>query len=129
MKRIIIFLLMTTLLVILSGCNKEENNNERYNEIKKDFEYALIKMLDVTGISNITSGCDENTSKGTITSSTFLINNGYLKKDKMKDIDNKSYCEAVAVTYKTNDCGIDYNIYIKCKDYIDVGYNLWDQPE
>lgn len=129
MKKIISIFLITTLLVTISGCNKKENNNERYNEIKKDFEEALIKMLDATGLSNKNNGCDDNTSKGTITSSTLLIKNGYLKKEKMKDIDKKDYCEAVAVTYKTDDCGVDYNIYLKCKDYVDDGFYSWDQQE
>ena len=126
-KRKIIILIIT--LLIISGCNIKENNNERYNGIKKDFEEALIKMLEATGLSNKDTGCEDNTSKSSIISSTFLINNGYLKKEKMRDIDGNNYCEATAVTYKTNDCGVDYNIYIKCKDYIDDEYNSWDKPE
>ena len=112
--------------VILVACSKN-NNKERYEEIKIDFEEALIKMLDATGLSNKNHGCDDNTSKGTFISSDFLINNGYLKKEKMKDINNKGYCIAVAVTYKKDDCGVGYDIYLKCEDYEEDGYYSWDK--
>lgn len=124
MKKAFILSLMMISMISIS-CSKS-NNNLRYEEIKKDFEEALIKMLDATGLSNNNNGCDEKTSKSVIVSSDFLINNGYLKKEKIKDINNKKYCSLVAVTYKKDDCGIGYDTYLKCEDYEEEGYNSWD---
>ena len=34
----------------------------------------------------------------------------------------KSYCDGYAKTFATEDCGIDYKIYIKCNEYKTKGY-------
>ena len=120
-----VYLLLMMISIISISCSKS-NNKERYEEIKKDFEEALIKMLDATGLSNKNNGCDDKTSKSEIVYSDFLIHNGYLKKEKMKDINNKNYCSLIAFTYKKDDCGIGYDIYLKCEDYEDQGYNSWN---
>ena len=40
----------------------------------------------------------------------------------MLDTSGKSYCDGYAKTFATEDCGIDYKIYIKCNEYKTKGY-------
>lgn len=57
--------------------------------------------------------------------SSFLINNGYIKKSELLDIDNDSYCEinASIIPYyenpqdHQNNCEVYYKIKLKCIDY------------
>ncbi len=51
------------------------------------------------------------------TTSDYLIQQGYLKKKDLLDIDGKSYCEARIEKYKDDNCDIRYTINLKCKDY------------
>ncbi len=121
MKKVI---LLISVVLLFSGCNN--SNEEKYQEIKNKFEDALIKQLDATGLSNKNHGCDLSTSKSIIVDVDSLIQNGFLKREDIKDIDDKSYCDVVAKTYKKDDCGVGYDIYLKCKDYQDEGYYSWD---
>ena len=69
------------------------------------------------------------------TNSSFLINNGYIKKEELLDIDNKSYCDVyvdISTEYKDKldhqrDCKIYYKIYLKCNEYADKGYIDWNE--
>ena len=75
---------------------------------------------------------DEEKSKftGNHYNSSFLINNGYLKKDELLDVDGKSYCDIYVIIQSTfensqnhqNNCSIAYKIYLKCNKYKDKGY-------
>lgn len=57
--------------------------------------------------------------------SSFLINNGYIKKSELLDIDDNSYCEinASVIPYYENpqdyqnNCEVYYKIKLKCLDY------------
>ena len=72
---------------------------------------------------------------GTHYNSSFLINNGYIKKEELLDIDNKSYCDVyvdISTEYKDKldhqrDCKIYYKIYLKCNEYADKGYIDWNE--
>ena len=70
--------------------------------------------------------------------SKFLINNGYIKKEELLDVDGKNYCDIYVVVYRYidesisfeaygNDCEVNYKAYIKCKDYEDKGYVDWGE--
>ena len=118
-KILILIIFIMTIIIILSiytifnfNIAKEK---ERYSEIKETFEEAVIWNLDATGDSK--RHCEENITKENTITADLLISNGYLKKEDMLDIDGKSYCDGYAKTFATEDCGIDYKIYIKCNDY------------
>lgn len=126
MKRKILILItfIMTIIIILSiytifnfNIAKEK---ERYNEIEKAFEEAVIWKLDATG--NSKRHCEENITKEITITADHLINNGYLKKEDMLDTSGKSYCDGYAKTFAVEDCGIDYKLYIKCNDYKTEGY-------
>lgn len=133
MKKIVFGLIIVCFsMFVITGCakkekNKEENkdNNmylERYEEIKKDFEEGLKWNLTVS----CPNCClDSNTSyKQTITSN-YLVQQGYIKKDILLDVDKESYCKVYADT-DCSDGKIVYDIYLKCNNYIDEGYIDWN---
>ena len=123
-KILILITFIMTIIIILSiytifnfNIAKEK---ERYNEIEKAFEEAVIWKLDATG--NSKRHCEENITKEMTITADHLINNGYLKKEDMLDTSGKSYCDGYAKTFAVEDCGIDYKLYIKCNDYKTEGY-------
>ena len=123
-KFILIIILVILFIVGILGYQKYKEN-KRYEEIIKSFEDAINWELDVTGTSK--KNCEPNVTKRGITSATYLISQGYLKKESMLDIDGKSYCKAYAKTFDTEDCGVDYKIYLKCKNYKTNGWGGLDQ--
>ena len=58
------------------------------------------------------------------------IDNGYLKKDELLDVDGKKYCDVYVIIQSTfenpqdhqNNCSIAYKFYLKCNKYKDKGY-------
>lgn len=70
-----IILLILTCLTL----NYKKKEQERYNEILQKFEEALIWEMDVTGLSK--KVCEEGITKSGRTSSSYLIQQGYLKKE------------------------------------------------
>ena len=123
-KILILITFIMTIIIILSiytifnfNIAKEK---ERYNEIEKAFEEAVIWKLDATG--NSKRHCEENITKEMTITADHLINNGYLKKENMLDTSRKSYCDGYAKRFVVEDCGIDYKLYIKCNDYKTEGY-------
>ena len=114
--------------------NKEiEKNKEqkRYTEIresiKKASEHYLHALYPNCSILNENR---ETYTPGTAFNSSWLLNNGLIKKNELLDIDKKSYCDAhvKATAYFENpldhqkNCEVYYQIYLKCKNYEDKGY-------
>ena len=142
-KKIMTSILIVLVLIIgLSIClilYKEEQEKqkkkaqERYDEIiervNKAVEWNISAQYPKCSISK---GFKE-TPTGTIYNSKFLINNGYIKKEELLDVDNKSYCDVfVDINHHyenpldhQNNCEVYYKIYLKCKNYEDKGYFNW----
>ena len=65
--------------------------------------------------------------------SSFLINNGYIKKEELKDVDDKSYCDVYVKIDpyfedpqdQMHNCETSYKIFLKCKNLTDKGYIDW----
>lgn len=92
----LIILLITLLSFILlnqhNKANEKKLNENRYNEIRRSVEKA-VKW----NIGAMYPNCEISDGfkdlSGTHYNSSFLINNGYIKKEELLDIDNKSYCD------------------------------------
>ena len=142
-KKIIIVLLMIIVIAISMSCyiiNKKEKEEmklkkaqERYAEIRENVKKAVKWNIGAQFPNCEISKEFKETSTGTFYNSKFLINNGYIKKEELLDVDNESYCD-VFVDIKSefenpldnqNNCKIYYKIYLKCKDYKDKGYEDW----
>lgn len=146
MKRkvtIIILIILVIILCFISGfivyrnykLNQEKKAQERYAEIRKDVEKAVE-----WNIHAMYPGCSiskdfdaETASSSAFYNSSWLINNGYLKKSELLDLDNKSYCDIYVEHYTLyenpydhqKNCETYYIVYLKCKDYEDKGYVNW----
>jgi len=110
----------------------EKNNAmKRYAEIresaKKATEWYLGALYPNCSISNGTS--ETYTFKGSENSSWY-INQGYIKRNELLDIDEKSYCD-IHVKHgayfenpldQQRNCAVYYQIYLKCMNYEDKGY-------
>lgn len=132
----LIILLITLLSFILlnqhNKANEKKLNENRYSEIRRSVEKA-VKW----NISAMYPNCEISDGfkdlSGTHYNSSFLINNGYIKKEELLDIDNKSYCDVyvdIRSEYKDEldhqrDCKIYYKIYLKCNEFEDKGYINW----
>ena len=142
-KKIIMSLLIITLIAICISCyiiNKKEQEKkeekkaqERYAEIRENVKEAVEWNISAQFPNCVISKGFKETLTGTFYNSKFLINNGYIKKEELLDVDNKSYCD-VFVDIKPeydnpldhqNNCKVYYKIYLKCKNYKDKGYEDW----
>lgn len=147
-KWMIIIIIICTVLIIgviavkYKNINNEKTNNrlntKRYSEIKESVKIAVEKRIKAQYPSCPISQewKDEYKSKsGQFFQASGLINNGYIKKNELLDVDNKSYCDVYVVIKpyyedpqdQQHNCHINYNFYLKCNDYEDEGYIDWGQ--
>lgn len=133
----IVLTLLICFIVFLALYKNYENNlrEKRYAEIKESAVNAVEKNIKAMYPNcPIAKEFREAASTGSHYNSSFLINNGYLEKNELLDIDEKSYCDVfvkVSVYYenpsdKGHNCESSYKIYLKCKNYEDDGYTNWD---
>lgn len=126
-------LVIITIVVSLFFINKKEDKGitpeERYKEIKESAKKAAEWHLKATQPYCVIGDSKEKKRYSHMNSS-FLINNGYIKKEELLDVDGESYCDIYVVEYRyidesislesyKNDCEVNYKVYIKCKDYED----------
>lgn len=137
---LIILVIGISISISISICSalykdKQKNNEqERYVQIKESTKKAVEWNIKAhyPGCS-VSKDFKEGNGSGTHYNSSFLINQGYIKKSELLDVDNESYCD-VYVDIKTyfqdpldqqRNCEIYYRIYLKCKNYEDKGYINW----
>lgn len=102
--------------------NLEQTNEERYQQIKKDIDKEMERYLYF-----IAPYCNSDNSGGYLTHKDLVYNNGY-DKEKLLDVDYKSYCKAY-IKYKCVEKGKwDWTTTISCKDYTDKEYQDWAEP-
>ena len=134
----ILFLVIIGIIVsIFFINNKEIIPEERYKEIRESAKNAAEWYLKATQPYCVIGDSKEK-KRYSHMNSKFLINNGYIKKEELLDIDGKSYCDIYVVVYRYidesisfeaygNDCEVNYKVYIKCKDYEEKGYVDWGE--
>jgi len=110
---------------------KKNNAMKRYTEIresaKKATEWYLGAIYPNCSISN---GTSETYTFKESENSSWYINQGYINRNELLDIDEKSYCDIHVKhgAYFENpqdlqkNCEVYYQIYLKCKNYEDKGY-------
>lgn len=138
-------LIILSLILLISLCSiisfmiykskKENKEQDRYDEIRANVKKAVEwEISAVYPYCSIASGFKEPTGSSSHYNSSYLINQGYIKKNELLDIDNTSYCDVYVkinpnyedkYDYQKN-CKIYYKIYLKCKDYEDKGYINWE---
>lgn len=125
-KKIIITILFICLIIIgsilfvnIKNHKIENHNKKRYEEIRKNIDTELKRYLYV-----IAPNCYPEDGTPLITHRD-LVYNGGMDKEKLLDVDEKSYCKAY-IKPKCIEIGKwDWDIMISCKDYTDDGYIDW----
>lgn len=118
---IFITLIASILFVNIMNHNIQEQNKKRYAEIKKDIDTELERYMYV-----IAPKCSLDDGTPLITHRN-LVYNGGMDKEKLLDIDKKSYCKAYIKTKCVEVGKWDWSIAISCKDYTDKGYIDWSE--
>ncbi len=136
--KIIIVLVIIMLFIlgfILWKNDQESKIQKRYLEIKENVKNAVERNIRASypGCS-ISKEFPKTKSFTSYYNSSFLINNGYIQKSELLDIDNESYCDVyvgLLSSYENpldhqHNCKVYYKIYLKCKNYEDKGYINWE---
>ena len=116
---ILLIIIFITSIYILS--NKKENKTNRYDEMKKDINQELKRYLYVV---------QPKCQKGLRTSVTHkeLVYNAGFDKEKLLDIDKKSYCMVYVPVKCVEEGKLEWKIYLSCNDYEDKGFIKWENP-
>lgn len=112
-------IIVSILFVNIKSHKIEEQNKKRYEEIRKNIDAELKRYLYV-----IAPKCYPEDGTPLITHRD-LVYNGGMDKEKLLDIDGKSYCKAYIKTKCIEVGKWDWDIMISCKDYTDNGYIDW----
>lgn len=100
----------------------EESEKERYEHIRKDIDEEMNRYL-----YYIAPSCNSDNAGGFLTHKDLVYNNGY-DKEKLIDVDYKSYCKAY-IKYKCVEKGKwEWKTTISCNNYTDQDYQDWDEP-
>lgn len=122
---IIIFLLLLVFGIIISvNYIKKQTKikeQERYAEIKNDIDKELERYMYV-----IAPKCYPENGSPLITHQDLVYNAG-MNKDKLLDIDEKSYCKVYVKTKCVEYGKWEWNTMISCKNYKDKGFFDWDK--
>lgn len=120
----ILIIMITAIFFILQkeSIKKEASDEKRYQTIKKDIDKEMERYL-----YYIAPNCSSENSGGHLTHKDLVYNNGF-EKDKLLDVDKKSYCKAY-IKYKCIEDGKwDWKTTISCKNYQDKDYKDWAEP-
>lgn len=120
MRRKIIYLIIIILvfLGLVAGLKlyKEYSNKKRYEEIKEDVQEETARYLSISA-----PYCTPGSGDFMITDETLIYQRG-MDKEKLLDIDKKSYCKVRIEVTCVNENEFAWDTYLKCKDYEDVEY-------
>lgn len=127
MRKKLIIMILSVFLIVIVGVlfvgirdhKIQEQNQKRYEEIKKDIDNELQRYMYV-----IAPKCYPENGTPLLTHQD-LVYNGGMDKEKLLDIDEKSYCKVYIKTKCVEVGKWNWDIYISCKDYTDKGYIDW----
>lgn len=108
---------------------KEDLEQQRYNEIKENVKKGVEWKLRAN-YPKCPIGNKYEKKKTSYCNSSYLINQGFIKKEDLLDIDGSSYCDVYVQIYtyfkdpldQQNNCEVNYELYLKCENYEDKGY-------
>lgn len=130
-KIIILIIICLIISLIFYGTYQKNKAKERYSEIKENVKKGVEWNITARHpFCSLTTSPNEKQHIIEAGHLSDLVNEGYIKKEELLDIDNKSYCDVFVEIYKYKDlqnsldynCEVSYKIYLKCKNYEDEGY-------
>lgn len=127
-KKLIILIILILVIVIgsllfinIKNHITQEQNNKRYEEIRSSVDKELERYLYV-----ISPNCQPNEGTPIITHRNLVYNAG-MDKEKLLDIDKKSYCKVYVYTDCVEIGKWNWKTTISCKYYQDKDYKDWDE--
>ena len=134
---IIVFSILIILSLVFFSIKIFENNKlkvaeKRYDEIRESAKKAMEWKLRAN-YPRCPIGDKYKKRKNSYSNSKYLIDQGYIKKEELLDVDGVNYCDIYVETYTyfenpqdlQNNCEVDYKVYLKCMNYEDKGYMDW----
>ena len=115
-----IIIIISLGLFIIIPIYKDYSNNKRYNQIKEDIQEDIASYLRITN-----PYCTKGAATKTITDETLIYQRG-MDKEKLLDIDKKSYCKVRIEIKCVEENKLDWDTYLSCKDYEDINYSNWE---
>lgn len=127
-KKIIVLSLILTFIVIgIFTLNYKniinQKNKKRYEQINEDLSEETEKYLKISH-----PYCSPGSGSFTITEEALLYQWG-MDKEKLLDVDKKSYCKARINVTCISENKLKWEINLSCKDYEDDNYSNWDKPK
>ena len=102
--------------------NLELSAEERYAQIKADIDKEMERYYYVKY-----PRCNTNMAMQKVTHRE-LVDNALFDKEKLLDIDYKSYCMVYVEVNCVEEGKLDWDIYLGCNGYTDEGFKKWDEP-
>lgn len=96
-----------------------KQSQARCDEIRRDVDNELKRYMYV-----IAPNCQKGGASYKITHRTLVDNAGF-DKEKLLDIDGKSYCKVYVINECVSDGKWSWDVKLSCKDYEDDGYVDW----
>lgn len=132
MKKIIIITIislisLTVLLLVAYNyieIKKEKQiaqNNIRYEQIKKDINKEAERYFHL-----VYPNCNLENKGVQMIFMSELVNNGGMDKEKVLDVDGKSYCDTITYAACVEKNKWEFKTYIKCKDYEESEAFNWE---
>jgi len=101
----------------------EQRNQKRYAEIKEDIQEDIAGYVRVRRpFCSVERGENLNA----IYTDDTLVNQRGMDKEKLLDVDGKSYCKVRVEVKCVGENEHTWDTYLKCKDYEDENYSNWD---
>lgn len=122
-KKIIVLVLMLILIICVVGgviFYKNYFSDYRYDKIKEDIQEDIAGYLRV-----VYPHCTPREGGLIITDETLIYQRG-MDKEKLLDIDKKSYCKVRVEVRCVLEDTLEWDTYLKCKNYEDVEYSNWE---
>lgn len=101
----------------------EERNQKRYAEIKEDIQEDIAGYVRVR---DPYCSVERGENLNSIYTDESLVYQRGMDKEKLLDVDGKSYCKVRVEVNCVGENEHTWDTYLKCKDYEDEEYSNWD---
>lgn len=118
---VFVIIIGSLLFINIKNYIEQEQNKKRYEEIKNSVDKELERYLYVIGPK-----CQPNEGSFLITHKDLVYNAG-MDKEKLLDVDKKSYCKVYVYTDCVEIGKWNWKTTISCKNYQDKDYKDWDK--
>ena len=120
MKKKIIIIFIAFLLIVLGIIWKitlDYQKQNYYQKLKDGIQDDIDRYIKISS-----PYCSVSSGSSTIDEEILIVQAG-IDKNKFLDIDGKSYCKVKVNIRCVAENEHDFDTYLKCKDYVDKGYN------